>query len=98
MDAIWIALPFLALLACPLMMLFCVVGMRRRGRGAEASATPAFGTTDERLARLQHQLLAAQAELEELRTGAAQPRRPEVAAPAERAAGAEAALAVRPVA
>lgn len=65
MELVLAALPFLAFLACPLMMLVCVVGMRRMGRGApQANPAPApTGTREERMAALHQQLRAVQAEL-----------------------------------
>lgn len=68
MELVLAALPFLAFLACPLMMLFCVVGMRRMGCGAsqESPAPAPTGTRGERVDALQQQLRAVQAELSAL--------------------------------
>ena len=64
MDLLVAALPFLVLLACPLMMVFCVFGMRRMG-GATPRANEAAGATspEERIADLHLQVRAIQAEL-----------------------------------
>ncbi len=65
MELIWAVLPFVAFLACPLMMVFCVVGMRKAGCSApqanEAQASSQL--SEERVAALQQQLRTIQAEL-----------------------------------
>ncbi len=65
MELVFAALPFLAFLACPLMMVSCLFSMRKMG-----CATPPLSTTQqepkraaERMAALQQQLTAIQAEL-----------------------------------
>jgi hypothetical protein len=63
-DAIWALAPFLLFLACPLMMVACMFGMRKMGTEAppaEAQAESRF--PEERVAALQQQLQAIQAEL-----------------------------------
>ena len=68
MELVLAALPLLAFLACPLMMLVCVVGIRRMGCGTPQAnpAPPPTGTREERAAALQQQLRAVQAELSAL--------------------------------
>lgn len=65
MELVLLALPFLAFLACPLMMLFCIVGMRQMGcstsRTGDAQTLPA--TRPDQVAALQRQLQTIQAEL-----------------------------------
>ena len=64
MDVVLAILPFLAFLACPLLMGFCMFGMRKKGgdppslQFQEASQLP-----EERVAVLQAQLQDIQAEL-----------------------------------
>ncbi len=69
MELIWVVLPFLALLACPLMMVFCMRGMRRPGAGSScASGTTASAQTrEERIETLERQLGTIQGELASLR-------------------------------
>ncbi len=89
MDLALIALPLLVFLACPLMMLFCVVGMRKMGCGTPRTTA---GQTDEgSITALQSQLTAVQSELAALREAEAQPSadcfpraiRPETASPSQ---------------
>lgn len=65
MERVLLVLPFLALLVCPLTMLFCIVGMRKMGcstsRAGDAQTPPA--TRPDHVAALQRQLLTIQAEL-----------------------------------
>ena len=64
MELVLAMVPFLAVLACPLMMLLCVVGMHRMGHGASRAGTTApVGSRGERVAILHQQLRAIQAEL-----------------------------------
>ena len=64
MDPFWNVLPLLAFLACPLMMVFCLLGMRKMGSAEPSPETQvAFQLPQERLAALQAQLQAIQAEL-----------------------------------
>lgn len=65
MDMIWTVLPFLALLACPLMMVVCLFGMGKMGGAAPAASETqsASQLPQERVAALQHQLQTIQAEL-----------------------------------
>ncbi len=67
MELILTALPFLALLACPLMMVFCVFGMRKAGCSSP-TAGETQGSREERVAALEGQLASVQAELTALRT------------------------------
>ena len=60
MELFMSVLPFVALLACPLMMVFCVFGMRKMGCAAPATTSQAPA---ERVAALQQQLGAIQTEL-----------------------------------
>ena len=71
MDVIWSVLPFLALLACPLMMLFCVFGMGRMGRRAGTHDAAIAGTPEERLVQIQRELAAVRMELAMRQEGAA---------------------------
>lgn len=71
MEFAFIALPLLALLACPLMMLFCVVGMRKIG--CRTPRTTIGQTGDAGITALQNQLTAVQSELAALREAEAQP-------------------------
>lgn len=70
MEFVLAALPFLFFLACPLLMVFCVVGMRKSGCGTspaaaeDASAQP----REARVAALEGQLAMVQTELQALRT------------------------------
>ncbi len=65
MELVLLALPFLAFLACPLMMLFCLVGMRKMGcsmsRAGDAQTPPVTGP--DQVATLQRQLQTIQADL-----------------------------------
>jgi len=65
MELVLIALPFVAFLACPLMMLFCVFGMRKMGgssrRTRDSQVTPV--TRPDQVAALQRQLQAIQGQL-----------------------------------
>ncbi len=65
MELVLLALPFLAFLACPLMMLFCVVGMRKMGCSTSRTgdAQTPLATRPEQVAALQRQLQTIQAEL-----------------------------------
>ena len=65
------ALPLLAFLACPLMMLFCVVGMRKMGCSTPRTTAGQTGEAD--ITALQNQLTAVQSELAALREADAQP-------------------------
>ena len=73
MDVLWAVLPALALLACPLMMVFCFVGMRRMGHGTSDAAVTTGSTAprEARIATLEQQLLALQGELAALRAASA---------------------------
>lgn len=81
------ALPLLAFLACPLMMLFCVIGMRKMACSTPRTAAGQTGEAD--ITALQSQLTAVQSELAALREAEAQPGadhfprviRPETASP-----------------
>ncbi len=70
MDVALTALPFLLFLACPLMMVFCILGMRKAGCSTssadaeDASAQPRGA----RVAALEGQLALIQTELRALRT------------------------------
>ena len=60
-------LPYLAFLACPLMMVFCVVGMRKMGcstdaRPVDAAADARQRSGPEQVAALQAQLARLQSE------------------------------------
>jgi len=74
MELVWTVLPFLAFLACPLMMLVCMRGMGKAGHGAArmGDSPAASGLPSERVAALQQQLQTIQAELAMLK--AADPR------------------------
>ena len=64
MDVLWAALPFLFILACPLMMVVCMFGMRKKGSDAPAVGTQVESQLPEaRVAALQQQLQVIQAEL-----------------------------------
>ncbi len=79
MELVLLALPFLAFLACPLMMLFCIVGMRKMGCSTSRTRdtqTPLV-TRPDQVAALQWQLQTIQAEL-----AALQPRETPVSLPA----------------
>ncbi len=50
-------LPYLALLACPLMMLFCMRGMRGMGQQqTQAEPKPEQSTADQRIAQLEREV------------------------------------------
>jgi hypothetical protein len=66
MDQLWVILPFLAFLACPLMMVLCFVGMRRMVSPAHDTPTQTTEQSEERVAELQRQLASIEAELAEL--------------------------------
>ena len=77
MDTIVAALPLVAFLACPLMMGFCLFGMRKMGCSAQSTDIPADAQLpEERVAALQQQLHAVQAELHSLQNTA--PQAPQV--------------------
>lgn len=65
MELLWVALPFLVFLACPLMMVFCFLGMRKMGcRTRSANQAQAMaGTPEEQVAALRLQLAAVEADL-----------------------------------
>lgn len=63
MGQVAAVLPFLAVLACPLMMGVCLWGMCRVGRGAAADQPTVVGTPEERITQLHRQLAAVEAEL-----------------------------------
>ena len=69
------ALPLLAFLACPLMMVVCFVGMRKMGCSApRMTERQTAGQTDAlRVTALQDQLTAVQSELASLRAEEAPP-------------------------
>lgn len=81
------ALPLLAFLACPLMMLFCVIGMRKMACSTPRTTAGQTGEAD--ITALQNQLTAVQSELAALGEAEAQPAadrsprsiRPETASP-----------------
>ncbi len=71
MELVLAALPLLALLACPLTMMFCASHMlRRRGNGAPSAgdASSASRSREERVAALEGQLTTIQTELAALKT------------------------------
>lgn len=64
MDVVLAVLPFLAFLACPLLMGLCMFGMGKKGGDAPAMQSPAASQLpEERVAALQAQLQEIQAEL-----------------------------------
>ncbi len=67
MELVQTVLPLLALLACPLMMGFCVLGMRKMGCGTPATneAQARIQTREERMAALEAQLATIRTELAE---------------------------------
>jgi len=75
MDLALTALPFLVFLACPVMMLFCVVGMRKMGCSSPRTkeAQTAAPSREVRVAALEGQLATVQSELAALRGGNGQP-------------------------
>lgn len=62
-------IPYLALLACPLMMLFCMRGMRGMGQQHQTESKPEQPTADQRIAQLEQ-------ELADLRAAQRQPATP----------------------
>ena len=65
-------LPYLALLACPLMMLFCMRGMRGMGQQqTQAEPKPEQSTADQRIAQLEREVadLRLERELADLQAG-----------------------------
>jgi len=63
-------LPYLTLLACPLMMLFCMRGMRGMGQQqTQAEPKPEQSTNDQRIAQLEREVadLRLERELADLR-------------------------------
>ena len=77
MDVVLAVLPVLAFLACPLMMVFCLFGMRKTGGDAPAAQSQAASQLpEERVAALQLQLQEIQGEL-----AALQPTPPPTLAP-----------------
>ena len=74
-------LPYLPALACPLLMLVCMAGMRRMGGGTptQTEEPPPASTTD-RITRLERELAALRAEQQDAPAGA--PPIPPVVAPA----------------
>ncbi len=79
MELVLLVLPFLAFLACPLMMLFCIVDMRKMGCSTSRTrdAQTPLVTRPNQVAALEWQLQAIQAEL-----AALQPRETPVSLPA----------------
>jgi hypothetical protein len=79
MDVIWSVLPFLALLACPVLMAFCMFGMNKFGRGtAQPDASYKSGVNlAERVLVLRQQLEAIQDELAVLQPSGASTRQDE---------------------
>lgn len=75
MELALTALPLLAFLVCPLMMLFCVVGMRKMGCSTPRTteAQTAGQTREERVAALEGQLATVQSDLAALRAAEGQP-------------------------
>lgn len=65
MEAILLALPFLAFLACPVVMAFCLFRMRKPGSDAPPAAKLQAGSQlpEEQVAALQQQLHASETEL-----------------------------------
>lgn len=65
METLWVALPFLVFLACPLMMVFCFLGMRKMGCSTPQTspAEAPAGTAEEQVAALKRQLAAVEANL-----------------------------------
>lgn len=69
MDMVLAVLPFLFFLACPLMMVFCMFGMRKKGGDAPTTQTQAASPLPaERVAALQVQLQDIQTELAALQS------------------------------
>ena len=71
MDNLWSLLPFAALLACPLMMVACMAGMRRQGRSDQTHSAGA--TEQERYADMEQRLANLQSELNALKAESARP-------------------------
>lgn len=65
MELLWVALPFLVFLACPLMMVFCFLGMRKMGCSTPQAvpAEASVGTPAEQVAALKRQVAAIEANL-----------------------------------
>ena len=72
MEFLVAALPFLLFLACPLMMVFCMVGMRKAGCST-SKAGETEGSREERIASLEGQLATIQTELTALHAAEATP-------------------------
>ena len=70
MDFALTVLPLLVFLVCPLMMLFCVVGMRKMG--CSTPRTTAGQAAEAGITTHHHQLTAVQSELAALREAKAQ--------------------------
>lgn len=66
------ALPFLLFLACPVMMVFCMRGMRKAGCSTSKPGETQ-GSREERIAALEGQLATIQTELTALHTAEATP-------------------------
>lgn len=79
MELALTVLPFLVLLVCPLVMLVCVVGMRRMGCSAPPTteAQTAGQPREARVAALEDQLAAVQSELAVLRIAEGQSPSPQ---------------------
>ncbi|MGH2618338.1 MAG: hypothetical protein ACRDJC_24170 [Thermomicrobiales bacterium] len=74
MELVLAVLPFLAFLACPLMMALCFFSMRKTGCAAPSTETQAASQLpEERVAALQQQLHAIQTELTALQPAPAPP-------------------------
>lgn len=85
MDVLWAVLPFAFFLACPLMMVVCMRGMRKKGGDAPVVETQAASQLPEaRVAALQQQLQAIQTELTALQPA---PPPPPIVAPISRRDG-----------
>ncbi len=78
MELLWVALPFLLFLACPLMMVFCVLGMRKMGCSTPQAnqAQAVAGTAEEQVATLRLQLAAVEADLATSRAQPVPPSNP----------------------
>ena len=70
MELVWSVLPFVAFLACPLMMVLCMMGMRKAGCASPQAGSREVVSTahPQQVEALQHRLQAIQAELASLRT------------------------------
>ena len=74
MEVLSAVLPLAFFLACPLMMVFCTFAMRKKGSDAPAVETQAESQLPEaRVAALQQQLQAIQAELTALQSAPVSP-------------------------